>query len=61
MKETYLLLNRELDNDHYDALFSLEEKRTDIVDEGFLYAAFIKNILITALLTNINLECLETG
>jgi hypothetical protein len=40
MKETYLLLNGELDNDHYDALFLLEENRTGVVDQVFLYAAF---------------------
>jgi hypothetical protein len=61
MKETYLLLNGELDNDLYDALFSFEEKRTGIVDQVFLYAGFNKNISITALLTNINSECLQRG
>jgi hypothetical protein len=35
MEETYLLLKGELDNDHFDVLFSLEEKRTGIVDEVF--------------------------
>jgi hypothetical protein len=35
MKETYLLLNDELDNHHFDVLFSLEEKRTGIVDGVF--------------------------
>jgi len=35
MKETSLLLNGELDNHHSNVLFSLEEKRTGIVDEVF--------------------------
>jgi hypothetical protein len=35
MKETYLLLNGELDYDHYDAFFYLEEKKTDVLDEVF--------------------------
>jgi len=35
MKEISLLLNGELDNDHFDILFSLEVKRTGIVGEVF--------------------------
>jgi len=35
MEETYLLLNGELDNNHFDVLFSLEEKRTGIADDVF--------------------------
>jgi hypothetical protein len=35
MEETYLLFSDELDNGHYNALFSLEEKRTGISDEVF--------------------------
>jgi len=29
------LLNGELDNDHFDVMFSLEEKRTGIADDIF--------------------------
>ena len=35
MKETCLLLNDKLDFEHFDVLFSLEEKRTGIADEVF--------------------------
>jgi hypothetical protein len=50
MKEVYLLFTGDLDNGHYDALFSLEDKKTGI----FLHTNFIKNISIPALLANIH-------
>lgn len=35
MKETYLLFNNDLDNGHYDVLFSLEAKITGTFDKFF--------------------------
>jgi hypothetical protein len=52
MKETYLLFNSDLDHGHY-ALFSLEKKRTEFLINSFTHK-LIKNISVTALLTNIH-------